>query len=216
MTSKRFLLAVLIAASTVLSGCSVKMARDEGALVAPSNGVVTTAQKAEGVDGKVGWGRITMFYIPVVPIFVEGDANELVMDQVRRALRASGHQIAVHPEGTSQSGLVVKAKVDDFWFNNYTWFFPLVPTWGSVKVAISVVDPRGNPVWTKSFDGSGITLNFFNGYTSASDQAWETLSTAMIAEFSSPAFKQLFADGALAAESPRLATAQSEAPKQSK
>lgn len=201
MNRTRFVLALLMTATFVLTGCSVKMARDEGALVQPAHGVVTTAEKAEGIDGKVGWGRITMFYIPVVPIFVEGDANGLVMDQIRLALRASGHQIAVQPNETARSGLMVMAKVDDFWFNNYTWFFPLVPTWGNVRVAVSVVDPRGTPVWTKSFEGSGITLNFFNGYTSASDQAWESLSTEMRAAFSSQEFKQLFTSNAIAAGS---------------
>lgn len=199
MTIKRMLLASLTMVSVLLTGCSVKMARDEGAVVAPSSGVVTTAAKAEGIDGKVGWGRITMFYIPVVPIFVEGDANELTMHQIRRALRASGHQIAVQQEDAAQQGPVLKAKVDNIWFNNYTWFFPLVPTWGNVQIAVSVVDPRGTPVWTKSFEGSGITLNFFNGYTSASDQAWETLSAEMAAAFSSPEFNQHFTQDKVAA-----------------
>lgn len=186
-------LAILLVTVTLLAGCSVKMSRDNSSLSASGPEVVTTKRSAEGIDGKVGWGRITPFYIPIIPVYVEGDANQLVMEQVRKALTASGNTIAIQAEGgVTSDGPVLQTKVDRFWFNNYTYFFPIVPTWGSVQLTISVTNSDGATLWQKAFEGSGFTFNFFNGYTSAAEQSWESIHQEMVAAFTDPQFKHLF------------------------
>lgn len=193
MKKIKIALTCAVAATILLSGCSIQMPRDTGELAQPGLGVVTTKAKAEGIEGKAGWGRFTPFYIPIVPVYVEGDANELVMEQVRKSLRASGNAVAVTTESGTYEGPVVNAKVEQFWFNNYTYFFPLVPTWGNVAILVTVDTKDGAQLWRKTFEGNGFTLNFFNGYTSSSDQSWEKIAAEMTAAFSTPEFKAMFA-----------------------
>src|SRR5215475_11375418 len=50
------------------------------------------------------------------------------------ALKHLGYRPVIADDGAGASGLLLKCKVDKFWFNNYTWpvIFPFVPTWGDV------------------------------------------------------------------------------------
>ena len=183
---------VLAVLSLGTSGCTVALKHD--ALNPPShtyNEPLATARLAKGIDGKVGWGRFTAFYIPIVPIYISGDKddNELVADQVRDALRLAGYNVAVVDAITSTTGPVLKCNVNTFWFNNYTWLFPFVPTWGSINLTVSVeAGTTGTVLWTREFSGGGFSANFFDGYSSAANKAMTGILNKMVTEFSSQQF----------------------------
>jgi len=183
---------VLAALALGTSGCTVALKHD--ALNAPQhtyNDPMATARLAKGIDAKVGWGRFTAFYIPIVPIYISGakDDNEQVADQVRDALRQAGYNVRVVDAITSTTGPVLKCQVTRFWFNNYTWLFPLVPTWGRIDLTLSVQAPGSNTIlWTREFSGSGNSLNFTDGYSSAANKALTKILNEMVNEFSGEEF----------------------------
>ena len=183
---------VLAALALGTSGCAVALKHD--ALNAPGhsyNDPLATARLGKGIDGKVGWGRFTVFAIPIVPIYISGakDGNEQVADQVRDALRQVGYNVTVVDALTSTTGPVLKCQVNKFWFSNYTWLFPIVPTWGSIDLTVSVEAPGSTTtLWTRGFSGSGSSLNFFDGYSSAANEALTKILKEMVTEFSSEQF----------------------------
>lgn len=171
------------------SGCSVNL--KHGALNAPSHTYsdqIATSKQTEGIDGKVGWGRFTAFYIPIVPVYIYGDSNGKVMEQILDALQQVGYKVAPTETPGPAGGPVLTCKVNRFWFNNYTWLFPIVPTWGSVDLTVSLVSPSGTTLWSNNFTGSGSTLNFFNGYSSAANQSMDKILNDMVSAFSSEEF----------------------------
>ncbi len=171
------------------SGGSVNLGH--GTLGAPPRRFTDTVQMArasEGIDGKVGWGRFTVFAIPIVPVYIEGNGNEKVMDQIRDALQQVGYSPAFGSSGVAATGPVLKCKVNKFWFSNYTWLFPFVPTWGGIELTTNLVLPSGSTVWSRNFSGSGFTANFFNGYTSAANQSMTKILNDMVREFASDEF----------------------------
>jgi hypothetical protein len=79
--------------------------------------------------------------------------------------------------------------VNKFWFSNYTWLFPLVPTWGNIQLTLSLESPgNGTTLWTRDFAGSGTSFNFFNGYSGAANTALTKILNEMVQEFSSEQF----------------------------
>src|SRR5215475_14606926 len=137
-----------IAFGVALSSCACSTTVKHDALApAPTQFAeqVRTSRRAEGIDGKVGWTRFTAAAIPVVPVNIDGDGNEQMMDQVRDALRHLGYQPVIAEDAAPGSGPLLKCKVEKFWFNNYTWpvIFPFVPTWGDVEVTAMLVSPSG-------------------------------------------------------------------------
>jgi hypothetical protein len=180
---------MLLLVTFLMSGCSVTMKHDD---LMPSSqqysDPINMSKSAEGIDGKVGWGRFTMFYIPIIPVYINGEGNELVMKQIQDALKQVGYQVAsVDTEKTTNTP-ILKCKVNKFWFNNYTWIFPFIPTWGDINLAVSLVSTTGQVLWSQEFKGDGFTLNFFNGYTSAAEQSMTEVLNEMVKAFSSDAF----------------------------
>ena len=157
---------------------------------------------ASGINGMVGWGRLSLFYIPVAPIFIVDHstpsqsntraqiANREVMKQVRRALEHVGYQVDVVDQESEPTGRVLQCKVEKFWFNNYTWLAPFIPTWGSAKVTVTVMDGGGQVHWSQTFEGSGFTMNFFNGFTSAANSSMKKILNQMVKSFATPEFQQ--------------------------
>jgi len=171
------------------SGCSVAL--DHSELASPSRTYadpIAVSARAEGINGKVGWGRITLFYIPCVPIHIQGDGNEKVMEQVRAALQQVGYRVNVVETPASAREPMLKCKVDTFWFNNYTWLVPFVPTWGDVDLTLSLERSGGQVAWQQSFHGHGFSANFFDGYSSAANKAMTEILNQMVDTFASDDF----------------------------
>jgi hypothetical protein len=195
-TAQRVLLTGLIGIALMTAGCSVAL--NHGELAAPQRTYTDPIQlssRSEGINGKVGWGRITVFYIPCVPIHVQGNGNEEVMNQIRDALQQAGYKVNVVETQSSPGAPVLKCKVTNFWFNNYTWLFPFVPTWGNIDLTVSLERPGGQTAWERDFHGHGWSANFFDGYSSAANKAMTSILNEMVVAFGSDDFHRALAQG---------------------
>lgn len=154
------------------------------------SGHINIAEKANGLDGsKVGWGRITPFAIPIVPIYIKGDESVDLMSNISEALVLSGYIAnTVLAEDESNPSPTLHALVNKKRYSNYTYFAPLVPTWGSMDVTLSLVKPDGETVWEHNFKAGGFTMNFFNGYDIASKKSMTKILNQMVVAFSSDVF----------------------------
>ncbi len=141
--------------------------------------------RTEGIDGRVGWGRFTVFYIPLIPIHITGDDNAEVASQIQTALEKAGYSVTSAAPESERSGPVLRGDVETFWFNNYTWFFPIVPTWGNIDIKLRLESADGKSLWSRTFHGGGSTFNFFNGYTIAANEAMNQILNDMVTEFAS-------------------------------
>lgn len=134
-----------------------------------------------------------MFAIPLVPIYITGDDNQKVAAEVHEALRVAGYTVrTVASEAAEPDGAVLKGHVDKFWFSNYTWLFPFVPTWGDIEITLMLQSSTERSLWSHSFKGHGFSANFFNGYTSAAGKAMTTVLNEMISAFTSDEFRRGF------------------------
>ena len=105
------------------------------------------------------------------------------MQQVQEALTTAGYHVS-----NSSGGPVMDVDVAHYRFNNYTWFIPLVPTWGSIKLKASLVTANGNTVWRQDFAATGWTMNFTDGYTIAAANCTTEIMQQMVTEFGSERF----------------------------
>jgi len=184
-------LGIALGTALVGSGCSVALDHAElaGAPRTYSDPVDVSGQ-SEGINGKVGWGRITVFYIPCVPVYIQGDGNQEVMEQIRDAMQAVGYKVSMEDTApVSGRAPLLKCKIDNFWFNNYTWFFPIfVPTWGDIDMTLSLQRPGGQIPWQRTFHGHGFSVNFFNGYSNAANEAMTEILNQMVQAFATEEF----------------------------
>ncbi len=178
-------------------GCAITF--QHGDLDSPAvqaqRGPLHHSSDADGLDRRVGWGRFTVFAIPIVPIYVMGDDGQTFMRQVRDALEVAGYEpIAVSP-GEAVDAPVLYCKFGDTSFSNYTWLFPFVPTWGSITATATLVQPDGTILWSQQFTGDGFTANFFNGYNSSAKQSVTEILNAMILALVTEDFRLALSSG---------------------
>ena len=185
---------MVIAWALVLSGCSITQLQHDG-LEEPADlqsGVVNVDSRATGfTGGRVGWGRITIFYIPVVPIHIKSDESSDLMEIVSDALVAAGYTTRM--ADIALDGPLLKAHVDKARFNNYTWLAPIVPTWGRVSVTLRLETAAGQVLWEESFSERGTTFNFFDGYNIAATESITRLANSMVEAFSAREFSDALA-----------------------
>jgi hypothetical protein len=204
---KRFARAAVVAVLLPLSGaCSMALSVEEQRLTAQPihaarSGSVATAPAARGIDGKVGWGRATIFYIPVAPVHIEGDGNERVMATVREALALAGYtpEILSTP---SPGKPVVTCKVEEFWFSNFTWGWPAVRAFGDATLLVAV-ERDGVPVWQREFREDVGVWSVGSGFSKAGNQVLGTIMGQMAAAFTGEDFYRAVNAGLATAEAPR-------------
>lgn len=195
--SKRLSAVLLVGSSLMISGCSITMKHDE--LAQPGqkfSDPITIDKRAEGIPARVGWGRITLFAIPVAPVRIKGDGPELMMLQIQDALKQVGYQVTTVDSEKAAEMPTLKCTVKDFSFSNYTYLAPIVPTWGDISLNANLVSPAGQVLWSQEFKGDGFTLNFFDGYTSAAEQSMTEILDEMIKAFTSESFRQALTQNA--------------------
>lgn len=181
-----FLAAAWIAS---LSGCSITHLQHDD-LQEPASRqseVVSVEPQATGFSGgRVGWGRMTLFSIPVAPVHIESDEASDLMGVVRDALTAAGYTTRL--ADSQEPGLVLKAHVDNIRFNNYTWFVPLIPTWGSIDVTLRLEAADGQIHWEKYLESSGRSFNITDGFNVAATRSVTELANSMVEAFSAEEF----------------------------
>ena len=186
----------VVAWIAVLSGCSITSLQHDPLDVPQEQqtGVVGVETKATGfTGGRVGWGRITVFYIPVVPIHIQSDESRDLIAVIENALATAGYE--TRAAEALQAGPVLRAHVDKARFNNYTWLAPIVPTWGRLDVTLTLESANGEVVWEQSFNGRGTTLNFFDGYNIAATKTVTRLANSMVEAFTGPEFSDAVSGG---------------------
>jgi hypothetical protein len=185
-----FWIPVVVGVALLASGCTITPAHKP--LKAPlklSQGSVATGGSATGMpDGKVGWGRITLFAIPVAPVHVAGDASRETMNFVRDALTTAGYTVNTVETGARASGPVLTVGIRQYKFNNYTWLAPLIVSWGRIELDATLRGADNHVLWTKSYLGKGTSLNITQGFTKSAEKCMTRVLDQMVVDFGTPAF----------------------------
>jgi len=179
-----------LAAALLCSGCTIKLQHDPLAATTPTAAsTITTAPKSTGLrNGRVGWGRLTAFAIPVAPVFIKGDDNEELMRQVHSALRHAGFEVNT-AQSDQSNDVILQVHVKQISYSNYTWLIPFVPTWGDMDIQFTLVDANGTNLWSNTYHGSGFTMNFTDGYTIAAAESLKEIFDQFIQSTQSSEFR---------------------------
>jgi hypothetical protein len=183
---------MLLFVAGVLSACTTTLTLDTAQqsqrVHASRNlrpGVVKMSPKAEGIQNPVGRAH-TVFYIPTKRVRIAGDAGEELMKTVKRALELAGYR--VRAEGSTVTTLpLVKCRVEEFWFSNYTWMFPFVPTWGGARLTLTAETSHGVR-WSRSFSAHAFSAKPFDGFSAAANDAMGVILGEMVDAFASDEF----------------------------
>lgn len=167
-TSKLCVLSGIVTA--LLSGCvgiggeTIRLSHDD--LGTPTRQFSETlSMKSPAADlrterDRIGRATVTVFAITSGSIRTKGPVEEEVANEVKLALEAGGYRVELVREEMPAQGSspLVKVAIKEFWFTNYNWFWPLVPTGGDVEIAITVESAAGQQMFERSFKGSGNSL----------------------------------------------------------
>ena len=168
----KWLKGILVTAMVLFSftGCSVALSpripTDFGG--SQGSGQVAANPAALGMPGTIGHGTFTVFAIQVASVTISnGQGDRLVMDSIKQTLHAAGYTVLDSTEAKSVP--VLECRVNNIDFKNYTWFFPIVPTWGSIDMDLRLTDANGRSVWSRTYHGSSwnITYSFSSAVNSA-------------------------------------------------
>jgi hypothetical protein len=141
-------------------GTQVQIAHD--ALSTPtqsfSESIVMQKSADDGrMGGRIGHATSSVFAIESGDVTSTAPLREEVVLQVKHALESLGYQVilvdSTHPAPNPSSSL--KVRINKFYFQNYNWFWPIVPTWGSIALELTFQNPEGKVLYDKSFGGSG-------------------------------------------------------------
>jgi hypothetical protein len=185
-----FWIPAVVGIALLASGCSITpMHKDLEKPAQLAHGNVATAGVATGMPpGKVGWGRITLFAIPVAPVHVEGDASRDTMNFVRDALTTAGYTVSTVETGTTAPGPLLTVGIKQYKFNNYTWLAPLIFTWGRIELDATLRGTDDHVLWKKSYLGKGTSVHITEGFTNSASKCMTRVLDQMVTDFSSAAF----------------------------
>lgn len=179
------ILSICLLSSCVIDGLTHKPL-DSGSHQSQSRTVYVDSRATGFSGGRVGFGRLSLVAIPIVPIRIAGDEAKDLMEVVTDALEVAGYTVVITSE--NQGCPILRANVNRVKFNNYTWLAPLVPTWGKFDVTLRLESVDGRTLWQQTFNGSGTSLNFFNGYNSAAVKGVTELANNMVTGLTAPTF----------------------------
>jgi hypothetical protein len=120
--------------------------------------------------------------------------TEEVVTQVKQALESLGYQVtlvdSMHPVPNPFS--ILKVGINEFYFKNYNWIWPIVPTWGSIALDLTLHKPDGKMVYCKLFRGSGnsFCLTGECAFGAATKEALTEVLNKIVGACSSEEFRQ--------------------------
>lgn len=124
---------------------------------------------------RIGRATITAFAITSGSIQTLNPVEEEVLKEVKQALEAGGYGVEVLRGGTPTQGSspILKAVVHKLHFRNYNYLFPFVPTWGDIEIGLTVEGASGEPLFRRSFSGSGTSyqLKGYDAFVIATKEA---------------------------------------------
>ena len=106
---------------------------------------------------RIGHATTTLFALESGSVTTTDPVAERVAMQVKHALESIGYQVTLvdsaHPVPNPSNTL--KVNIKEFYFKNYNWLWPIVPTWGSIELGLTIENPDGKVLYEKSFHGGG-------------------------------------------------------------
>lgn len=141
------------------SACSIQEVRHDMVTESKYQKIVHQKHKKDGsvdlthttgvVSGKVGWIRFPLFFIPVVPVYLAKDVSRQIMLSTAAALKAAGYNADDALQYHSRDTSILNVHVNSMTFSNYTFFAPVVPTWGRIELTLRLETGDGAPLWEK-------------------------------------------------------------------
>jgi hypothetical protein len=180
-----------------IGGTQVQIAHD--ALSTPtqsfSESIVMQKSADDGrMRGRIGHATVTLFAIESGDVTSTTSLTEAVVTQVRQALESLGYQVTLvdstHPVPNPSS--ILKVRINKYYFQNYNWIWPIVPTWGSIALELTMQNPDGKVLYHRSFGGSGNSycLTGECAFGAATKEAWTEVLNKIVEACSSQEFRQ--------------------------
>jgi len=166
-----------------------------------SSGFVSLVQPAEDARSdrsRVGRATITLFAITSGDIQTYAPVGEEVARNVADALRSAGYQVVMGDraellgdKSDSTPSPAVVVKVDEFYFRNYNWLWPFVPTWGGIQLTIEVQTPENQTIYQETIRGSGSSyrLTGNSAFSKAARNAMTEVLQQLVVAISSQEFQ---------------------------
>ncbi len=105
---------------------------------------------------EVGRNTFTIFAIPSFEVKSRTRLENQMMVNVKETLIEAGFEInhAEYPR--------LEVIIDDFYFKNYTWLFPLYLFWGRMALSINLKDKNEQVLWTENVSGGSFLPGFIS------------------------------------------------------
>jgi hypothetical protein len=115
--------------------------------------------------GQIGQKTATLFAIPNGSVETTNPVGIEVVMQVKEALESAGYQItlAEAPYSGPLPTNILKVQINEFHFKNYNWLAPLFFTWGNIALTLTLENPEGKVLFSKTFQQSGNSYRPFEG-----------------------------------------------------
>jgi hypothetical protein len=161
-----------------------------------SGSITTTTPVAEQVVDQIRDALVSIGY----QVDFTSSRDEAV-DQMKDTLMSLGYQVNSTKSNSSQNSarrkpsLKLKVAINDIYFRNYNWLFPLVPTWGDIKLTLVLEGARNNKLFEKSYEGGdhSLCLSGHCAFETATKGAMTELLNKIIKDFSSAPVRDLIA-----------------------
>jgi hypothetical protein len=144
------------------------------------------AAAAEGVPETIGHPTVTVFAIPAGDVTLDqGGAG--IMKAVGAALEAAGYRpvaAADRPDGP-----VLVCQVTRMEFKNYTWFMPMIHTWGDIELSLALVEDGDRTRWRKDYAGNYDGNGFDEPFGKAVNTALGKILARAAEDFTSAEFR---------------------------
>jgi hypothetical protein len=150
--------------------------------------VISTSPIEEQIIDQIKDGLSSMGYQVEL---TRANPEEVAVKQIKESLATLGYRIEStngDKRETSSLGLLrIKIALNDIWFKNYNWFFPLVPTWGDIKISLVMENSGKKKLFEKTYEGSGnsFCLSGHCAFETATQEAMTEILNQIIKDFSS-------------------------------
>ena len=142
--------------------------------------------------GRIGRTTFTLFAITTGSVTTTSPVEEQIVEQITEALSLLGYQIKKDTNGLESTTSIVqpltlKVVLNEIWFKNYNWIFPIVPTWGDIKITLILENSNGKKLFENSYEGGGssLCLSGHCAFDNATKEAMTELLNKVILDFSS-------------------------------
>ena len=106
---------------------------------------------------RIGRATITAFAITSGSIHTDEAVEHEVADEIEAGLQAAGFQVERVSSDDAPPGSIA-VSIHEFSFSNYNWFFPVVPTSGTIEIGLTVRSEAGELLFEQRFEGSGNSM----------------------------------------------------------